>query len=184
MTTLPSYLADKNSLEFLGYVLVVEFLYDDSDPDPANWLYYRRARYDQDLTFTVDQLGNEGTDVTVTFDGGSPIGDFEQEDNAQSETTAIQLILPNASKELQSICEHFDLTEMPGRLLWVHPDHLGDGAAVESVFEIIQAAPVRDHGVLTVTPFSFDPMTEMIPNEVITTERWPGLAGARARYLV
>jgi hypothetical protein len=182
--SLPSFLADKNSLEFRGYKLCIEFLYDNSDPSPANWLYYRRARYDQDLTFAVDQLGNEGHTVTVTFDGGSPIGDFEESENAQGQTTATQLVLPNAARELQSICEFFDLTDMPGRLLWVHPDHLSDGAAVESEFQIIQAAPVRDHGVITVTPFTFDPMAELLPAEAVTTERWPGLAGVRAKYLV
>jgi hypothetical protein len=186
MPALPGYLNAKNKVGMQndGYLLCIEFLYDNSDPSPANWLYYRRARHDQDLTLAVDQLGNPGHTVTVTFDGGSPIGDFEEQENTQSQTTTIQLVLPNAARELQSICEFYDLTDMPGRLLWVHPDFLSDGAAVESDFQIIQAAPVRDHGVITVSPFTFDPLNEMLPAEQITTERWPGLAGARAKYLV
>jgi hypothetical protein len=184
MTTLPAYLADKNSLAFRGYKMCIEFLYDNSDPLPVNWLYYRKARYDADIVITIDQLGNPGTNVTATFAGGSPIGDVEETQNTQDAATTMQLILPNAARELQSICEFYDLSEKLGRLLWVHPDHLADGPVVESVFEIQSAAPVRDHGVITVTPYSFDPTLKMIPAEVVTSDRWPGIAGVRARYLV
>lgn len=184
MPTLPAYLADKNSLAFRGYKMLVEFLYDNSDPLPANWLYYRKAQYDLDLTLTIDQIGNPGTNVTVTFDGGSPIGDVEEQVNTQDASTTMQIILPNASREIQSICEFYDLSEKPGRLLWVHPAHLADGYVVESVFEIQSAAPVRDHAVINVTPFSFDPTQKLIPAEVVTSDNWPGIAGVRARYLV
>jgi hypothetical protein len=182
--TLPAYLADKNSLAFRGYKMLIEFLYDNSNVNPALWLYYRKAQHNVDLTLTIDQLGNPGTNVTVTFGGGSPIGDVEEQRNTRDAATMMQLVLPNAARELQSLCEFYDLSEKPGRLLWVHPNHLADGPVVEAVFLIQSAAPVRAHGVINVTPYSIDPTRKMIPAEVVTSAKWPGLAGVRARYLV
>jgi len=181
---LPPYQADKNSLLFRGYKMCIEFLYDNSDPDPANWLYYRKARYDIDLTVTIDQLGNPSVTAPTLFAGGKPIGDVDDQRDLSSASSQMQIILPNAGREIGAICEFYDLTRMPGRLLWVHPDHLTDGAIVESVFQIESVAPVADHAALTVTPYSFNPTTKMIPAETITSERWPGVAGIRARFLV
>lgn len=184
MPALPAYLADKNSLDFLGYKMLVEFLYDNSNASPALWLYYRKAQHNLDLTLTIPQLGNPGVNVTVTFSGGSPIGNVEEQQNTSDAAITMQLILPNAAREIQSICEFYDLSEKPGRLMWVHPDHLADGIVVESDFLIQSVAPVREHAVVTATAYSFDPTRKMIPSEVITPDKWPGLAGSRARFLV
>ena len=183
---LPAFQAAKNALTLTGrgYKMCVEFLYDNSDPDPANWLYYRKARYDVDLTVTIDQLGNPSVSAPTLFVGGKPIGDVDDQRDMSSASSQMQIILPNAARAVNAICEFYDLTMMPGRLLWVHPDFLSDGAIVESVFQIQSVAPVRDHAAMTVTPYSFNPLTKMIPAEVITAEKWPGVAGIRARFLV
>jgi len=180
---LPPYLADKNSLEYLGYKMCVEFLYYNSDPSPASWLYYRKARYDIDLVVTVEQLGNPGTNVTVTFAGGKPIGDTEFGEDASQVSSQTAIVLPNAAREIQSICEFYDLESKPGRCLWVHPDYPADGAVTERVFQIVNFVPVRDHAVMNVSPYSFDPITRMIPDEVISSDNW-NVAGVRAKYLV
>jgi hypothetical protein len=182
--TLPPYLADKNSLIFRGYKMCIEFMFDKSDPDPANWLYFRKARYDQNLTVLIDQLGNPSADINVTFYGGSPIGDTEITDDMSAASSQSQIILPNAAREINAICEFYDLTGMPGRLLWVHPDYPGDGAVTEAVFQIEQFAPAKSTAVLTVSPYSFDPTTKMIPEETISADVWPGVAGIRAVFLV
>ena len=181
--TLPAYLADKNTLGH-SYKMLVEFRYDGTDPNPANWLYYRKARYSQDLVVTIDQLGNPSVDVTVTFAGGKPIGDLEEQQDMPTAASQMQIVLPNSSREIQSICEFYDLSEQPGRVLWVNPQHLSDGVVVESVFQIEMIAPVRDHAVMSVTPYSFNPLTKMIPAETISSQKWPGVAGVRARFLV
>lgn len=185
--TLPAYQSAKNTVGqsgFFGYKICVEFLYDKSNASPALWQYYRKARYNLDLTVTIDQLGNPAVIAPVTFFGGSPIGNLEDPSDLASASVQMSIVLPNAAREVNSICENYDLSQMPVRVLWVHPDHLSDGAVREAVYEILQVAPVRNSAVLTVRPYSFSTTTTMIPREVITSKRWPGVAGIRAQALV
>lgn len=183
MPALLAYLNEKNSLAQKGYKLCIEFIIDKSDPSPANWLYYRKAQYNLDLVVHVEQLGNPGVFIDATFEGGSPIGDIEEIRDLQNETPTMQLTLPNAARELESITEFYDLSLMLGRALWVHPDHTSDGAAVESDFQIQGANSVGEHGILIVSPYTFDRNTTMLPRTQVTVKDWPGLAGARRRFL-
>jgi len=183
MPPLDPYLADKNTLVQKGYKMCVEFLVDKTAVSPADWVYFRRARYDIDITANIDQLGNPGTMVDAVFEGGSPIGDVEESHSLQNEAPAMQLTLPNAARELESILEFYDLTLMPGRLLWIHPDHPDEIPAAESVFVIMGSSSVGENAVLHVSPFQFDTTATLLPRTQVRVEDWPGLAGARRRFL-
>ena len=176
------YLADKNSLVQKGYVMCVEFLVERTGA-PASWLYYRKARYNIDITANIDQLGNPGTMVDAIFEGGSPIGDIEEVQSLQNETPTMNLVLPNAARELESILEFYDLTLMPGRALWIHPDYPDEIPAAESVFQIQGSSSVGENAVLHVSAFQFDRSTTMLPRTQVRIEDWHGLAGARRRFL-
>lgn len=178
------YLADKNALVANGYRPCFEFLYDNSDPDPTNWLYYRRTIYDQDLAVLgLEQLGNAGVYVDTTFEAGSPIGDFNEQRTSGGEMPSTDLLLPDAAEEVESLDEHYNLHGMPVRVLWVHPGHLDLAPVTQSVGEIVRVTTVNDHASVTVRPAIFDESAEMVPRTQVRSSEWPALLGGARRSL-
>lgn len=173
MLSVPAFLAEKNRREGKNYIMLVELLYDDSDPNPANHAYFRAAQWDQDIVFA----GN----TYLAF----PIGDVEVSQSVSGEIPAFDIPLINVGRELQSVLELYTLENKPGRLLWVHPDLTGDASAyIEEPFRVISAVATREDGRLSCASVTFDPTAVLLPAKLVTRDEYPGVNGFRSRFFV
>lgn len=96
---------------------------------------------------------------------------------------AFTISLANVGREIGSILEVYDIEGREGRLLRVHPDHLGDSTARrEEKFIVLNASVTGRDATLTCTPLRFDPLTMLIPRRHVTSREFPGILGARGVF--
>lgn len=159
MLEIPAFGSDKNRHQGPTLVLLLEIEY-------ATAQFLRIARYDVDVTF-------EG----IVWPHNLAMGEPETSQGLQGKLPAFDLTISNIGRELQSILEFNPIEDArPGRLIWVHPDHLDDPTAKhEEKFSVIAARTSTKNAVLTCTAIPFDPLGLLIPADVVTHEEFPNL---------
>lgn len=166
MLNVPAFVSDKNRLEGKGYRMLLEIEYTSGQ-------FFRLARHDHDIVFD----GN----TYLSF----PIGSPEVSQTTQGEIPAYEVSLSNIGREMLSIFELYaEFDEAPGRLIWVHPDHLSDPTAkVEEPFTVVSARANRRSASITCSPVTFDPLGVQLPRELVTTDKFPGIRGNGTRWV-
>ena len=162
-----AFASEKNMLSGSMFILLFELEIADGN-------FIRFARYDVDVTFegqTWEAYGfGDGIDVTH---------------NSQGEIPAYDIAFTNVGRQMQSILEFYDVEGRTGRLLWVHPDHLGDPTAkVEEPFVIVSARSDMRSAAITVSSTPFDPLSVQIPAELASIKKFPGLVSNNNRYML
>lgn len=177
MLDVAAFKSEMNLLAGKGFISLLEILYDKSDPDPANWLYFRAAKYSQDVTFTLPQLGNPTHSQAYTFPAFA-IGDFEIQQSAQGQIPGFELSIENIGREMMGIIELYEIERAKGRIIVVHPLKLADPTArIEEKFSINAANANEALAVIECVGVSFDPLRVMIPAKIVTRDEFPGIAG-------
>lgn len=166
MLTVSAFADEKNLVEGKAFILLFELEYDTGS-------YVRYARWPDDVSF--------GGETWTSF----PIADFESSVNTKGEIPAFDITFSNVGREIQAILEFYEIEGREGRVLWVHPDHLGDATAkIEEQFTVVSAVANAYNATLTLSPVTFDPLGILLPREVVTTSKFPGIIGRRSRFLV
>lgn len=168
---------EMNLLAGKGFVCLLEILYDKSDPNPANWLYFRVAKYTQAVTIGMPQLGNPTVTMITTFTPFA-LGDFEMSQSTDGQIPGFQMTIENVGREMMAILEFYEIERARGRIIIVHPNKLADATArIEERFRINSATANDAVATLECVGVNFDPLMVMIPSRIVTREEFPSIAG-------
>jgi hypothetical protein len=160
------FLAEKNKLEGDEFVVLFELEYSAGQ-------FLRYARWDADVTFESHTWSK------------FPIARIETSQSTQGDIPAFDIGFSNVGREIQSILEFNEVEGLPGRLVIVHSSMLGDPTAkIEEPFIVVSIRADNLSAVMTVAPINFDPFGVMLPRDIVTPDNFPGILGARGRYLV
>lgn len=180
MLNVSAFLPEKNKLSGKEFVRLFELRYDGDDPSTPvqDRLYFRFCQYD--TNGAVDPVTFEGETYTPF-----PFAVGEASENTQGEIPAFDLVFSNVGREIQQALEFYDVEGLPGRVMRVHPDMLGDDTAVvETGFVVVRASANVRTATFTVAPVKFDPLGVKIPTKTVTRDEFPGVLGHKASYLL
>lgn len=166
MHSISAFQAEKEKRSGSAFIRLIEIEY-------APGQFVRYARYNTVVTFE----GKTWTPFPIAGTRGP-------KQSTDASIPAFDLNLSNVGREIGAILEVADIEGRPGRLLRVHPGHLGDATAKrEDKFIVLNARVSGRDAFITCTPLRFDPLTKVIPKRKVTSRDFPGIGGARGLYV-